>query len=212
MNHYQINPNKRIIFVVPVFPQLSETFIVSKFLGLIGHGWDVHIICNRSPSANWNQFDKLRSKPDLKQRVHLLWPVQPHWIAAILLPAVLYVTLLKNARGVLSYFKPNRKLREQLHDFYLDAVFLGLRPDLIHFEFGALAVGREELCERVGAKMVVSFRGYDLNFSGLENPEYYKTVWEKADALHFLGEDLWKRAQRRGCPPDKPHVLHTSCD
>src|SRR5690606_20374915 len=53
----------------------------------------------------------------------------------------------------------------------------------------------------------VSFRGYDLNFVGLEQPDYYNEVWTKADACHFLGEDLWHRAQTRGCPPEMPHML-----
>jgi glycosyltransferase involved in cell wall biosynthesis len=53
----------------------------------------------------------------------------------------------------------------------------------------------------------VSFRGADLNFAQLDEPDYYREVWEEADALHVLGNDLWTRALRRGCPPEKPHVL-----
>lgn len=41
----------------------------------------------------------------------------------------------------------------------------------------------------------------------LERADYHREVWQGADALHLLGEDLWRRAQRRGCPPDKPHAL-----
>jgi len=52
---------------------------------------------------------------------------------------------------------------------------------------------------------VVSFRGYDINYVGLEKPDFYQAVWEKADHLHFLGEDLRARAIRRGCPVDKPY-------
>jgi colanic acid/amylovoran biosynthesis glycosyltransferase len=54
---------------------------------------------------------------------------------------------------------------------------------------------------------VVSFRGYDLNYTGLDQPGYFDDVWERADAIHCLGEDLWQRAQRRGCPPDKRRAL-----
>ena len=207
MNHFQIKPGKRIILVVPVFPQLSETFIVNKFVGLVGHGWDVHIVCGRSPSANWKQFDQLCANPDLKRRVHTTWPVRPVWLAALLFPAAYIRALAKNPRGVFRYFGQKQKIGQRLRSFYLDAQFVALKPDLIHFEFGALAVGREEIGRRIAAKMVVSFRGYDLNFSGLENPEHYKTVWEKADAIHFLGEDLWRRAQHRGCPLGKPHAF-----
>jgi colanic acid/amylovoran biosynthesis glycosyltransferase len=55
--------------------------------------------------------------------------------------------------------------------------------------------------------VIASFRGYDLNLSGLEQRGYFHEVWEQADALHLLGEGLWQTAQRRGCPPTMPHVL-----
>ncbi|MEO8427017.1 MAG: glycosyltransferase [Verrucomicrobiota bacterium] len=96
---------------------------------------------------------------------------------------------------------------DTLRRFYLDANLLGLNPNVAHFEFGTLALGRMHLKEIIDAKVVVSFRGYDLNFAGLENPTHYQEVWDGADALHLLGDDLWRRAQRRGCPADKAHAL-----
>jgi colanic acid/amylovoran biosynthesis glycosyltransferase len=54
---------------------------------------------------------------------------------------------------------------------------------------------------------VVSFRGYDLNFSGVEEHGFYDEVWEEADAFHFLGEDLWRRSRARGCPGDVKKAL-----
>ena len=90
---------------------------------------------------------------------------------------------------------------------YLDAEIIGLAPDLIHFEFGSLAVGRMHLPELLGCRVVVSFRGYDLNFAGLDEPGYYEEVWREAAGVHVLGEHLWREARRRGCPPGKRHVL-----
>jgi colanic acid/amylovoran biosynthesis glycosyltransferase len=89
----------------------------------------------------------------------------------------------------------------------LDAELVKLGGEVVHFEFGALAPSRMYLADLLGCRMVVSFRGYDLNYVGLDVPNYYAEVWEKAAVLHFLGEDLWKRAQRRGCSPGKPHRL-----
>lgn len=53
----------------------------------------------------------------------------------------------------------------------------------------------------------MSFRGFDLNFAGLETPGYFNEVWAAVDGVHVLGEDLWARALRRGCPSDVPHAL-----
>jgi colanic acid/amylovoran biosynthesis glycosyltransferase len=54
---------------------------------------------------------------------------------------------------------------------------------------------------------VVSFRGFDVNFAELDRADYYDAVWSSADAIHYLGNDLWARACRRGCPPKKMKAL-----
>ena len=46
----------RIAMVVPTFPQLSETFIVTKALGLVDRGIDVHVVCG-STKSNWALSD-----------------------------------------------------------------------------------------------------------------------------------------------------------
>jgi hypothetical protein len=46
-----------------------------------------------------------------------------------------------------------------LRQFYLDLPLIRLGPDIIHFEFGSLAVGRTHLKELLDAKLSVSFRG-----------------------------------------------------
>ncbi len=198
----------RIVFVVPAFPKLSETFIVSKFLGLLKRGWDVHIVCGQSAEEEWHRFSELDTKA-IHRRVHVTLPTHPRWMVPLLFPVTLARALMANPKGTLRYLRQGwrRWGIGVLRHFYLDAEIVRLRPQILHFEFGALAVGRMHLKDLLGCKVVVSFRGYDLNYVGLEEPLYYHEVWDKADALHLLGEDLWRRAQRRGCPQDKPHAL-----
>jgi colanic acid/amylovoran biosynthesis glycosyltransferase len=199
----------RILLVVPVFPQVSETFIVQKFLGLLDREWDVHIVCTRSTSQAWDHFPQLSNRMKLRHRVHTTWPARPYILAGLIFPLIFLRCLLIAPQATSRYFWRGwrRFGLDILRRFYLDAPLLSLRPAIIHFEFGALAVDRMYLKHLLGCRIIVSFRGYDLNFSRLEDPTFYHEVWEEADALHLLGEDLWKRAQRRGCPPDKPHTL-----
>jgi colanic acid/amylovoran biosynthesis glycosyltransferase len=96
---------------------------------------------------------------------------------------------------------------QYIRNIYPEVPVISSRPDIVHFEFGSTAVGRLRHARALGWRTVVSFRGYDLNYVGLENPGFYQEVWEYADAIHCLGSDLWARAQRRGCPPSKPHAL-----
>jgi colanic acid/amylovoran biosynthesis glycosyltransferase len=99
-------------------------------------------------------------------------------------------------------------LRSRVHvGTPLEARVRALRPDLLHFEFGALARGRIGVKHELGCAATVSFRGFDIAYHALDVPGAYDEVWRDADAIHVLGEDLWRRALARGCPPNKPHAL-----
>ena len=166
-------------------------------------------MCNQFSSASWETFSSLKSRPELRQRIHCTFPTNNKWLAAFLYLPIFLFALFLVPRNIVQYFYRGWQLHrwEILRRFYLDAQILLLKPQMIHLEFGALAVGRETLGKCIGSKLIVSFRGFDLNFSGLDQPDYYARVWEYADGLHFLGNDLWQRAIRRGCSPEKKHVL-----
>lgn len=196
----------RIVLIVPQFPRLSETFIVSKFLGLLTAGHDVHVVCTGSEAAEWRRFPELRAVA--RRRVHVIASTR-RVMVALLYPYVLLRCLVSAPAATARYFWSGWREfgLDVLRRFYIDAELIRLRPDIVHFEFGALAVGRMYLKRLLPCKIVVSFRGYDINFVGLEHDHHYQDVWENADALHFLGCDLWRRAQRRGCPEWIPHFL-----
>lgn len=199
----------KIILVVPTFPKLSETFIVSKFLGLLDRGWDVHVVCQRSPVTAWHHFPALQQRADVQRRVHTTWPHQKRWMVAALWFPALLTTFWRNPKGTIAYFKRGWEQfgRAVFKRFYLDAVLLAQRPFLVHFEFGSLAAKRMSLKKLLNCAVTVSFRGYDLNFVGLDMPDYYADVWREATAVHLLGQDLWERAQKRGAPDTLPHTL-----
>ncbi|MBX3744368.1 MAG: glycosyltransferase family 4 protein [Verrucomicrobiae bacterium] len=198
----------RLVLVVPAFPRLSESFIVSKFLGLLDRGWDVHVVCHQSEAREWGRFPALQGHDEARRRVHRVWRTDPRWLMPLRWP----MALLGAARHPMRLSRYVRRGRgadalSRLRNAYLDSTLIGLGPDSVHFEFGALAVGRTHLRRQLGVRLTCSFRGYDLNFSGLEVPGYYDAVWREVDAIHCLGQDLWHRALHRGCPPAKPHVL-----
>ncbi len=197
----------RLVLIVPRFPRLSETFIVSKFIGLADAGWDVHVVC--TDTDPWTPFPQLANRPALRRRVHRQWPHDSAARAALLWLPALLLTLLRAPRATLRYWRQawGGGLRRAARQFYLDAALVALSPDIVHFEFGALAAGRTYLKRRLGCRLSVSLRGYDLNYVGLDDPDHYAALWRDADAIHTLGHDLWQRALRRGCPADKPHAL-----
>jgi colanic acid/amylovoran biosynthesis glycosyltransferase len=112
-----------------------------------------------------------------------------------------------NPRGTLAHLRKRRTERPRLVQLYLDAAIVALRPSVVHFEFGALALGRLHLGEVLRCPTVVSFRGYDINFVGLDVPNLYEEVWTRADAVHFVAEALEQVAGTRGFKPTQRHAV-----
>ena len=193
----------RVALVVPAFPQLSETFIATKALGLVDRGLDVHIVCDRSEPAQWDAFGPEHRVHELRPRVHTSPPVERRPSGAV--AAIQRASLLtREGPTVRRYLSAGfRGARAALGD----APLIALAPDVVHFEFGSLAVGRTNLRSQLGAALTVSFRGFDLNYAGVDHPDHYRAVWAAADGIHVLGQDLWRRALARGAAPDTNHTV-----
>lgn len=174
----------RVVIVVPVFPQLSETFVVQHVAGLAGLGVDVHVVA----------AERGRGEIGLdNHRVHVLG----HRRSAVAAHGALALLRLATSGSV-----PRRVGAERLRfarTLVINAPILALRPDVVHFEFGGVARGRMALARH--AAVVVSFRGADLNFSGIDDNGHYDEVWHSAHGFHFLGRDLLARAATRGFVP-----------
>lgn len=197
----------KIALVVREFPKTSETFIANKAAGLVAKGFDVRVFCARSSANEWRRFPHI--EPPMRGRVHTEWAHSPAFVALLLFPIAMLACLLANPAGLVRYLVRGwSELGVRVFRWvYLDAGLICFGPDLVHVEFGSLAAERTHLPHLLGCKLVVSFRGYDLNYVGLQDVNYYSKVWHSADGIHCLGQDLWRRAQRRGCPSGKRVAL-----
>ncbi len=201
--------NNRIVLIVSAFPNLSETFIVSKFTGLLNRGLDIHVVCGRIGKQDWSAFPELSENPDFKKRVHKTWPTSRKWLAGLLFPFSLLSGLIKAPITTWQYLSRGYKKFGVgiFKQYYLDLELICLKPKIIHFEFGAIAVNQTYLKSLLDVKVGISFRGYDLNYVGLNIPGFYNEVWRDADGFHFLGKDLLARARKRGFSEERPFRL-----
>jgi colanic acid/amylovoran biosynthesis glycosyltransferase len=76
--------------------------------------------------------------------------------------------------------------------------------DVLHFEFCSTAIGKEMLGELTGAKLSVSFRGFDLAIVPLNHPGCYDTLWNKLAGVHTISDDLIAIAKHLGMPSSMP--------
>lgn len=198
----------KIALVVRVFPQVSETFIVSKALGLVDRGHDVHLVCGASPRANWDAFGPDHRVHELRDRVHQVPATDLQWSSVE--PTARQLAVLARApRAAVRRYRSHdaSRLGHRLRHLLLDAPLVAIAPDVVHFEFGSQATSRMDIRDRLGTAVTVSFRGFDLNYVGLDHPDHYRPVWDGADGIHVLGQDLWRRAVRRGAPATLAHTV-----
>jgi colanic acid/amylovoran biosynthesis glycosyltransferase len=191
---------RRVVCVTAAFPAPSETFITAKVLGLLRRGWDLHVVCWSSDVGLLGHLPKA-DRDLLAGRLHVRRPSP--------------VPLARDLAGGMATLARDPAGRSWLHQAWRDGgwrrlahslkpantTIWQLAPDLVHFEFGGLAVEAERL-HSTGSTKLVSFRGFDLNYLGLGSDGFYDPVWQHADAVHVLGSDLGRRLRERGCPPD----------
>lgn len=131
----------------------------------------------------------------------------PHSYMGLL--CLLLIKLITCPLSSLRFISVLRSKHKQnwIRKLVFDSAFIGHSVKLIHFEFGTVALGKMYLGSALKCKLMVSFRGYDINYYKLGQDHIFKEIWEGATMLHFLGNDLRKRALKRGCPEDLPYCI-----
>lgn len=199
----------RIILVANSVPLPATDFLKYKLFGL-SRVFDLHFICWDSRLNRDAFYDKYEHELQAKN-IHLFYE-KLDVLSVMLL-------LFRNIAGLL--FNPvtswqllYRLIRHNgwnakklFTKFSLYYPLVALKPDIIHFEYGTLAHQFSDIKDYIRCKTSVSFRGYDINYTGLDDKNYYQLVWKNFDGFHYLGNDLKNRAIKRGYQPVKNEAL-----
>jgi len=177
-------------------PGYSETFFNSKIEGLQKNGFEVILFCqNKNPSFNIckvEEFPKTNSNP----------------LFQLLLFLKVYLSLLPHIKNVMNWYKLETKNGVSKLSFlkksYLNAPLLKNELNWLHFGFGTMVLDRETLAKAIGAKMAISFRGFDIGIYPLKNPNCYQKSWKYLDKLHVISEDIHSLAIKQGLPETIP--------
>jgi colanic acid/amylovoran biosynthesis glycosyltransferase len=153
-------------------------------------------------------YPKLHSDPRIKHRVHgASLPKygqgrKPHLASRFLWE---FIHAPKRSFRALSTYRNEATL--SLLDVVTVLHIIRLQADVLHYQFGSLAVPHALLSTLVGSAVVVSFRGSDIAFHGLDDLTFYSRVWQWAHAFHFRSVQLQDRAFERGCPTTVPQAV-----
>src|SRR5690554_3744782 len=177
-------------------PGYSETFFRSKIKGLKEKGVEVHLFC-QNKNDDFTLCPLVVSPKVSKNPFLQLWFFIKEYV--LLLPymsTVIRFVKLERAEGT-GWAQVFKKL-------YLNAHLLKAKLDWLHFGFATMALGSETVAKAIGAKMAVSFRGFDIAVYPVKHPGCYTLLWKYVDKVHTISDDLLDLAIKHGLLKNTP--------
>jgi colanic acid/amylovoran biosynthesis glycosyltransferase len=182
--------------VLPAVPSYSETFFRNKIIGLQAMGIKVTLFAN-GPSKEFNLCPYYAQPP-----VTGLSPLA--WIKTVY---IFLLAFLKCPDALKRLFildrEQGKSISESVKTILANSHILQHKVDWLHFGFGTMVIGRENLAKAIGANMAISLRGYDINIYPLKFPGCYSLAWQRADKIHVLSDALLQKAISFGLPKNK---------
>src|SRR5690606_1227316 len=177
--------------VLPSVPGYSETFFRNKISGLHQHGVEVMLFVNSSKEAS-DAF-----------RVYHAPRLSGNKIVTLFNSAkALFKAVVMHPKRSLKFYqlekKDKRLSAHSIKNLIANQFILSKKLDWLHFGFGTMALGRENLAKAMGAKMAVSFRGFDYYVFPKKNPECYRILYSKNVSFHVLSDGMKKGLIQNG--------------
>ncbi|QIE60627.1 glycosyltransferase family 4 protein [Rasiella rasia] len=191
----------RIGIVLSQTPGYSETFFTSKIKGLQAAGFSV-VLYTQNKAADF-ALCQVKTAP----KVRRFLPIQ------LLVMAGTFISLIPKLAVVLRFIKAEKRQGSSMGAIYkkifLNAHLLKAKLDWLHFGFATIALGSEQVAEAIGAKMAVSFRGFDINVYPLKHPGCYNLLWTKVNRVHSISKYLHTKAISFGLSSKTPFEIIT---
>lgn len=176
--------------VLAATPGYSETFFRSKIKGLQSHGHQVVVFAQSVDSAY--NLSPVKKAPKIYKNPFFM-------LVAMLWEFLKLMPFMKNAFRLIALERKHGKgVGEALKSCYLNAHILKQKLDWLHFGFATQTLGREFVAKAIGAKMAVSFRGFDINVYPLKYPNCYHFLWKHLDKVHSISDYLLKKSYTLG--------------
>lgn len=183
----------KIGLVLPSVPAYSETFFRNKILSLQQQGHEVILFVNHKKNTQPYLNCKIVTAPDWSGNTFKMGfnSIKQLFKAIIVNPLKSYKLFKANQ-------KEGLKLVENSKQILANQFFLPHQLDCLHFGFGTMALGRENVAQTIGAKMAVSFRGFDIGIYPLKHPNCYQKLFNKVDKIHVISDDIADLLYRQG--------------
>ena len=195
----------RIAFLLPSFPELSNTFILNQITGLVDRGHDVSLFAVACKPFDEAHADVARY--GLSERMRHV-PIPGGHFARLRSALTLMASPEGRQRAALDALNPLRHGRRGVNFVHYHTVVSFLRAprfDVLHCQFGDHGPRAARLLRlaRIDAALVTSFRGADLT-QGLErDPRRYVDLLRNGDLFTPVSDDFGRRLVAAGAPADR---------
>lgn len=201
----------KITFMLHSFPTPTQTFIQNQISGLLDKNHEVRIFAESNPDPATTH--EITEKYDLPDRVTYSGDPQSYVDGLRLLvhslPSLLFRTNVR-PRVVLSQLSAGTAAPRKLSN--LDTVTRSDPPDVFHAHFGTAANTFLPVTRAFDRPYVASFYGLDASEALRSDPDRYDELFERADAITVLSEDMRSTIVNAGCPESKTHIQPLSID
>jgi glycosyltransferase involved in cell wall biosynthesis len=174
----------KIGIVLPTVPGYSETFFTSKIKGLQANGFEVVLFVNNLSPKTKIDCAVIYSPNFSKNKVKNSF-ISLYCFIKVLILHFSQVKKLYNLDK-----KDNLSFGKRIKSIIINSHLLSQKLDWLHFGFGTMAIDRENVAEAIGAKMAVSFRGFDHYVYPLKNKDCYKLLFSKKVTYHVLSDGM----------------------
>lgn len=195
----------RVAFLVNAFPKLSETFLLNQITGLVdaGHDVDIYAVQRTDEDVTHERI----ADYDLLGRTTYLTVEGVDWLRVAPPVACRALADVRRDPSQAGRFLTHRRDAVRLTDAFrpVAAPLLDRLDDYdaVHAHFGPIGNGFRFLADRTDAPFVVSFYGYDVKEALGRHPRRYGPLFDAADAVTVLSEDMREKIEDAGCPPSK---------
>lgn len=188
----------KIGLVLPELPQYSETFFNYKIKGLIENGHEITVFAGGAGEGT-HAFRFRKAAPVYSSR-----PLRQGFALSLVLLRSFATRFRRSRKFVKLERTSGKSLSQALKSLYLNSHIIREDIDRLHFGFATSALGRENTALATGAKMSVSFRGFDMNVYPLKHPGCYDLLWNRVEKVHTISDYLHDKAVRMGLNPHVP--------
>jgi len=193
----------KVGLVLSKTPAYSETFFLTKIKGLKVSGFEVILFAQR----NDNDFSlcDVRLAPVVNKRNKL--------IQLLKVLVVLIELVIKSPKPFFKFIalekSANRSLHQIVKNLYNNSHILKSDLDWVHFGFATMAIQSEHVAKAIGAKMGVSFRGFDLDVYPLSHANCYELLFKHVGKVHAISDYMLQQGYKLGLSKSKAFKIIT---